>query len=334
MPIETIEDIFHLTPEAQQFVDDAIIGHTSSKDKIRALVDAIFSRTKLDLRYSASANTTAMQTFERGFANCLSLSIMTYAMVDYLGYDAVFQDVQIPEFWTIRNGQTLLNAHINLRVRLNRSQSIIIDFDPYPELSGIEVKRIAPKKLIASFYSNIAAEYLIIGDDVKAFAYLNAAIQLFPDNEGLWLNLGAAYSRNNMTQAAISAYKTALELAPDFNSAYDNLSVLYRKIGEHDKAEEIQSRLHIRRMRNPFYHMMLAEHALKDTKPEEAIMHYRKALRLDRQPHEFHFGLAKAYTLIGDHKNAEKALKTAIKHAKSKDISAKYNRKLSMLARS
>lgn len=332
--IETSGDIFALSPKALEFVDNATQHHTSSKDKIRALVNAIFSRTQLDLRYSATANTTAMETFEKRYANCLSLSIMTYAMVDYLGYKAVFQDVQIPEYWTIREGQTLLNAHVNLRVKLNRSQSIIIDFDPYPDISGIEVKPITPDQLVASFYSNIAAEHLIQNNDVHAFAYLKAAIELAPKNEGLWLNLGAAYSRAGMPHLAIDAYKTALHLAPNFNSAYDNLSILYRKLGHSDKADEINAKMHLRRMRNPFYHMMLAEHALRETNPEEAVQHYKKALRLDRKPHEFHFGLAKAYSLLGDYKNAEKALKTAIKLAQGKDITEKYNRKLSMLARS
>lgn len=332
--IQTSEDIFALSPEAIKFVDDVTRHHTSSKHKIRALVDAIFSRTQLDLRYSATANTTATTTFENRYANCLSLSIMTYAMVDYLGYKAIFQDVQIPEYWTIRDGQTLLNAHINLRVKLNRSQSIIIDFDPYPDISGIKVKPITAEQLVASFYSNIAAEHLLQNNDVNAFAYLKAAIELSPENEGLWLNLGAVYSRAGRVQSAIDAYKTAIQLDPNFNSAYDNLSVLYRRLGKGDKADEISAKMHLRRLRNPFYHMMLAEHALRDTNPEEAVQHYKKAVRLDRKPHEFHFGLAKAYSLLGDYENAEKALKTAIKHARGKDITEKYNRKLNLLAQS
>lgn len=332
--IETSDNIFALSPEARKFVDEVTEPHSSAKQKMHALVDAIFSRTKLDLRYSATANTIASQTFQRRFANCLSLTIMTYAMVDYMGFDAVFQDVQIPEYWTIREGQTFVNSHINLRVKLNRTQSVTIDFDPYPELSGTKVKDMSRQQLVASFYSNVAAEYLLQKDNTRAFAYLKEAIQVFPHDAGIWLNLGTAYSRAGMPQSAIGAYETALELTPDFNTAFDNLAILYDRLGESDKADEIQSRLHSKRIKNPFYHMMLAEHALEETKPEEAILHYKKALRLDRAPHEFHFGLAKAYSLLGDYRSAEKALKTAIKRAEGKHVTKKYNKKLSLLASS
>jgi hypothetical protein len=40
---------------------------------------------------------------------------MTYALARELGFGVRFQDKDMPEYWTIREGQSLLNGHINYR---------------------------------------------------------------------------------------------------------------------------------------------------------------------------------------------------------------------------
>ena len=46
--------------------------------------------------YRNSANTTANTTFNNRAANCLSLSIMTYALAEHVGLNATFYEVEIP----------------------------------------------------------------------------------------------------------------------------------------------------------------------------------------------------------------------------------------------
>lgn len=65
------------------------------------------------------------------------MSIRTYALVNELGFGVRFQDFEISEYWTIREGQSLLNGHINLQILPRSSREQIkffiqcfeVDFD-------------------------------------------------------------------------------------------------------------------------------------------------------------------------------------------------------------
>ena len=114
--VETEKEIFELNDEAKAFAKLAVKGMSKPKEKIQALVQHIFSRSDLNLLYRAEANTVANQTFQNRAANCLSMSIMTYSLAKELGFGVRFQDIEIPEYWTIREGQSLLNGHINLQI--------------------------------------------------------------------------------------------------------------------------------------------------------------------------------------------------------------------------
>ena len=112
--VESKKEIFELNDEAKAFAKSTIKGVFKPKEQIQALVQHVFSRSDLNLLYRTEANTVANQTFQNRAANCLSMSIMTYALANELGFGVRFQDIDIPEFWTIREGQSLLNGHINL----------------------------------------------------------------------------------------------------------------------------------------------------------------------------------------------------------------------------
>ena len=114
--LESEKEIFELNDEAKSFAKLAIKGVFEPEEQIHALVQHIFSRSDLNLLYRSDANTVANQTFQNKAANCLSMSIMTYALVKELGFAVRFQDIEIPEYWTIREGQSLLNRHINLQI--------------------------------------------------------------------------------------------------------------------------------------------------------------------------------------------------------------------------
>lgn len=114
--IESEKDIFELNDDAKAFAKSAVKGVFKPEEKIQALVQHVFSRSDFSLLYRADANTVANQTFQNRAANCLSMSIMTFALAKELGFSVRFQDIEIPEYWTIREGQSLLNRHINLQI--------------------------------------------------------------------------------------------------------------------------------------------------------------------------------------------------------------------------
>ena len=338
--LESPKAIFELNAAAIEFVEKVTAGQKLKKDKLKSLIAAIFDRSKLSLNYAAEANTTATQTFEKGAANCLSLTIMAFSMAEHLGFEATFTEVSIPEIWTRREGNTLINGHINLYVQpkapsrysMLRKRPYIVDFDPMPNKHRFDTRELTRNQIVSYFYVNKAADAMINHANHLAYAYLKSAIKLDKTNAGAYLNLGVLYSRNDFTQAAELAYKKSLSENPNYASALENLALLYKKTNREFMATQIMDKLRNSRENNPYYHFSLANLALEKGKYENAVKLYKKSIYLNDKPHEFHFNLAKAYFALGDIENTRRYLNKAKKRVKNAKIEEQYAFKLSLLA--
>ena len=336
--IETAHEVFSLSPEIKKFVENNTANGDTDKAKLVFLIDAIFARDNLSLSYQASANTIANNTFKSREANCLSLTIMTYAMTQHLGFDAQFQDVLIPEFWTRQDGNTLINRHINLLVRpqdSNRSASssapLTVDFDPQQDMQYFKVRELTKSQMLSYFYTNKAADFLLTSQPSRAYAYFKAAIRQDGGNESAWMNLGVLFSQEGLYNEAKQYYQYALILKPGYPSARENLAILYKKTGELFKAKSQLAKLHRERSSNPFYYKMLGDVALDEKTYKKAIKHYKKAIAMSNKHHEFYFSLAKAYYASGDFNNTRRYLETAKRRARGMQSETQYASKISAL---
>ncbi|MDM7861500.1 tetratricopeptide repeat protein [Alteromonas sp. ASW11-36] len=338
-PVESKQEVFALSPEAKAFVDRVIWKHDDPDEKIKALVDKIFDRSSLNLLYSNDANTTASQTFDSRAANCISMSIMTYALANYAGFDATFQDIQIPEYWTRRDGYSLLNGHINLKVKPGDkggvlhfvSREVIIDFDPQESRRHFEVVEMSADKALAMFYNNKGADALIADSYSQAYAYFKAAATVAPDFDGTWVNLGILYRRAGFIDLAKASYQRAIEADHDNLTAWENLAYVHHLNGEEETANAIFARVERQRLDNPFYHFILGEQALEEGELERALGFYRAAYRLDNQKHEILFGLSKVYYALGDIDRAQRFLSMAKRRASNAQDEERYQGKLAVL---
>ena len=76
----------------------------------------------------------------------------------------------------------------------------------------------------------------------KFGALMEEAIALDPTNPTLFYNLGVVNAGENKTEEAISYYKKAIELKPDYGDAYMNLAVAILS-GEQAIVEEMNKNL-------------------------------------------------------------------------------------------
>ncbi|WP_180237091.1 tetratricopeptide repeat protein [Lacimicrobium alkaliphilum] len=338
--IEPEAEVFGLSLAMRSFVDKQILRIDDPKARIRSLIKGIFDRSHMNLLYDSRANTTAAQTFENGIANCLSMSIMTYAMADYANLDVRFQDVDIPEFWTFAQGYSMLNGHINLKILPRnehnttyiRKGGLEVDFDPQGYRVKFPTEEIDKQLILAMFYNNKAADYLVDEDYPAAYAYLRAAAVTAPELSEIWVNMGVLYRLNGELQRAEQAYQQAITLNAS-QTAQENLAHLYNLTGRHQMAEEILARIERRRLSNPFYHYLLAEQAFEQAHWRQAIDSYRRALALDKSKHEFYYGLAKTYYQMGDLSATERYLKMAKRRSLFHQDEQRYQSKLNLLTR-
>lgn len=333
------QQIFALEDDVKAFVDQQISSRATFEDNIRNLVYSIFDRSSMGLLYKGDANSTATETYRNRSANCLSLSIMTYAMALHAGFDARFFEIDIPEYWTRRDGYSFINGHINLRImepekpntiRLN-GDYMNVDFDPQTIRQHFPRQQVTKDQVVAMFYNNQGADAIAAHDYDTAYAYFKAAALLVPKLDQTWINLGILYRFKGAYALAENSYRYALSLNEDNLTGWENLAVLYRHNGQEESAAAIEASVHKKRRNNPFYHFILGEQALDAEQYADALTHYERAWRLNRTQHEILFGLGKAYFELGDISRAKHYLKLAARHASNRQDEQRYSSKLSML---
>lgn len=339
--IESEQQVFYLDENARAFVASTIEPMGNSIDQMEALVKAIFDRSDLNLLYQGDANTTANDTFHSQAANCLSMSIMTYALATEAGFEVDFQEVMIPEYWTRRAGFSLLNGHINLKVlapiRPNvfefHRRSYQVDFDPQSSRRGLPKKVVSKKAVLSMFYNNKGADAVLQKDYLSAYAYFREALLIEPLSQSAWINLGILYRLSEYFPQAEKAYQQALAINPDSLTALENLAYLYTFTGRNEAAKHILLKVERQREGNPYYHVNLAEQEMEQKHWDQALAHFRKALALDRSKHEVYSGLARAYFAMGKVQQSQRYFRLAKNKATNRHDENKYQTKLALLSR-
>jgi len=338
--IETEEDIFALNSRMRLMVKEKLIPVRDIKKRSIKLLEHIFDQNNVALEYSSSANVNARDVYNNQVANCLSLTILAYALAKEAGLDVNFHDVNIPEYWVRNGNNNMLSGHVNLTISrpLKSSRYIFmgkniltIDFDPYISRKNFPKKPISKSVVVAMFYSNKGGQAILDGEFEKAYAYIKKATQIAPNFSPSWGNLGVLYKNIHQDDFALRAYRFAIELNRNNFNAMANLSLLLSRRGENDEVKEIQKILHNKRSKNPYYHAMQADRAFYNGRNELAITYYQKAISLAKKVPEFHFELAKIYKAMNEKSKAKKSIKRAIRYNRTAGVEDRYIAKLNVI---
>lgn len=338
--IESEEAIFALNDDMKAMVVNKLSNERDNRKKAMKLLKHFFDSEQVNLAYKAGANVIASQAYQNKEANCLSLTIMAYAIAKAADLDVVFQSVKVPEYW-VRNGKmNMLTGHVNLRVMAKKSPNRVvfldrgiaeIDFDPFVVKKSFPKRIINKNNVIAMFYNNKGANAMVDGDYVTAYAYFKAATMKDPSFSAAWGNLGILYRFNGYDQLAINTYQYAIYVNSNNLTAMSNLSMLLHFNGEYKQAKKLDNFIMRQRANNPYYYALLADEKFYLGAYNEAIHHYRKAIKLNKNIHEFYFGLAKVYYMLNDIETAQNYMKKAIAKNKVKQLDIQYVAKLDIL---
>lgn len=338
--IESEQEIFMLDDDMLSFVKESLKTTKDSKKMAMRLLDHIFSQEKIALSYLSDANLTAREAYHSQTANCMSLTIMAYALAKETNLDVNFQQVEVPEYW-VRNGQyNLLTGHVNLLIKsvpysgnhlLLGNDNIQIDFDPFITKQTFPRKTIEKNTVLAMFYNNKGGQALVDEKYNIAYQYFKAATMVDENFSPAWGNLAVLYRINNNLHMAELVYRYAVGIDSTNLTALANLALLLRSQNNTIEADNIESNLLLKRRKNPYYHAVLGDEAYYKNDYQQALKHYKKAIRLNNKIHEFHFGIAKVYYEINKLPEAERAMKKALSLNKVKSTEFQYVAKLNFL---
>ena len=142
------------------------------------------------------------------------------------------------------------------------------------------------------------------GEVVKQKEYLDKLVAAHPNDERARFSLGGYYFGQQEYEQAISHYRKATELAPDYSPAYNILGYSYRQQGNYQDAEQAFKKYIELIPNDPNPYDSHAELLLKMGRFEDSIAQYRKALSMDSHFVPSHFGIAADLMYQGKHDDA------------------------------
>ena len=310
-------DLFQLDAGLLSKLHDSGIQDSSAQYRLHYLVSILFGPEAKDLPYSAGHSTIAAETWRRKTGDCLSLTVLSYALAKALDMSVQMQEVRVPVVFDRRGNVEFLNRHVNVLVRgagdlyliagSMRSGDVIIDFEPQVA-SRREGMALSDDGILARFYNNVAAEYLAQGDLTLAYAHFKAAILVDPGYSPSYSNLAQLYTRKGFLRSAEQLLLHAIALSDDADIALRSLHQLLISQGRESEAVKYTEILHARQEKDPYYWLGVGLDQLQRGNYRKAISALEHAQELTRGFQEVHRYLAIAYWRAGNQPQAKNQL--------------------------
>jgi len=132
------------------------------------------------------------------------------------------------------------------------------------------------------------------GNPTKQKEILDKLIAAYPNDERANFTIGGYYFGQQDYAKAITHYKRATELAPDYSTAFNILGYAYRQNEQYAEAEAAFKKYIQLIPNDPNPYDSYAELLLKMGRFDESITQYKKALEVNQDFLNSHFGIAAA----------------------------------------
>jgi len=323
--VETIQSLLQL--------DDALVSSLKLSDRqelsadrrIEIMISHLYGPNGIKLSYQSGHSTGAMQTWQAKRGDCLSLTLLTYAVTQALGIPAHMQEVRVPPVIDRRSGVDFINGHVNVfvrntaSVRINghsfQSGGIVIDFEPQVG-SRQWGNALSESEIAARYYNNRASENLLEHDFDRAYAYYRAAINSDPQFAAAYGNLALLYVQRGLAPGAERLLRHAIALNGASDAPLHALLQLLRTEGRAKEAAQVAAQLEKRQTEDPYYWLGQGLQALQKEQYAKAVYALERAEALAVGFAEIHRYLAYAYWRDQQPKRAKDqlALLTALDH--------------------
>lgn len=326
-------DMLEMSPEMIAFVEQHVEDTSNQNEQLAQLIYAIIGGERFLLAYDDSTS-SAEETFRNKRGNCLSFTNMFIAMARYLGIKARYQEVAIPPDWSMTGQSYLFSQHVNVLVETRHSHQTvtrIVDFNTLRASGEDQTRVISDQRARAHYFNNIAVEFMLAADTLRAFANFRASLNEDRTFSSAWANLGNLYRRESYLEYAEVAYLEALRNAPDNLIAMSNLANLYVEEEKPELARGYLDKVHLHRMKNPYYRYQIANTAFMEGDYQTAIDNLEYATRLKKNEEKFCVLLSLSYLMSGDKKEAARWMRKAEERAVEFQDRQKYHRKFNVI---
>lgn len=318
-----------MNTDMARFLSKQVRTRLDRQARVQYLLDSIFDKKALGITYGNQRTKTAIETFESGSGNCLSFTMLFVVMARHVGLAAYFQEVDEVVSWDRRGEIVLTQQHMFAEVEFDNGV-VQVDFLPGAEKRYRRVRRISDKRALAHFYNNLGVEALADDRTDDAIAWIEQALGYDEKFSSAWSNLGVVQRRLGDAVAAEQSYLRAIDAGPT-EVALNNLTSLYLDLGRHQEAQPLLDRSKDYLQRNPYHHFRLAGLARQQGQPQDAVKHLRQALRRHDDEAVFHATLGEVLSELGERKKAIESFKNALRLADDDDSAVHWQEQLDAL---
>lgn len=331
------DDPFVANPEIQAWARRATLSQAGTKQKLQAMLDAIFrvpgeDGLGLGVVYDNSRTRTVEEVWRERRANCLSLTAFFVAASRAAGIEAKYAEPTNTNRWHRSGSLVKLERHVVTLVPVPPLDDVVADFLPQlRRRAGSYIVTILPEpRFRALFHSNRAVELLDQGIKEEALAMAQLALKVDPTSSVGWNVLGVVQQSMDRRDASEASFRRAIALDPKDGTPVGNMELLCRSQGRFDEA------LHFRllgselRKRDPYFHAFLAEEAASLGNWDEAHKAIKTAIKIQPYESEFHLLMARLQLQRGQAEAAVKSLEEARRWAIPEER-ARFDAKLTAL---
>jgi tetratricopeptide (TPR) repeat protein len=311
------DELFRLDPKLQNDLQDPALQHLSAAKRLDHLLALLYGRELRAFPYAPGHSTPATETWQQKRGDCLSLTVLAYAMARALNMKAQMQEVSVPALFERRGSVDILSQHVN--VLLPRSgplretgsllvaQDMVIDFERQIGSNRVG-QALTDQDILARYQNNMGAEQLALGRPALAYAWFKAAILAQPGYAASYANLALLYRRAGLGADAETLLRQAVALNDEDTVALMSLQQMLQEQGRTAEAQAYTRVLQSRRDRDPYHWIALGLKRLQDAQYRESIRALEQAQRMTHGFAEVHRYLALAYWRAGESERAREQL--------------------------
>ena len=341
-PILTQEQIFVLTQQQkQQFLDDfysPVNANIREDERLFNYLAGILSG--FDFR---GETLVASEALAKGQGNCMSLAIITTALARLVGLEVSYQQVNTIPIYNQQNKVLTISGHVRTKIfapdfKLEKNQFVITRpgtvIDYFPGSGDFFGGKVAVQDFIAKFYQNHAAEALLNQQYAEAFAWIEAALAISPENAETINMLAVLYGHVERDEQSKAWYQYALDKQLSSVNLYSNYRNFALRHGDLQLAKALEQQLDLTEDTNPYQWLKLGHEFFAKGDNTTAAKHYKKVIQLAPYLEDGYFSLAKSYYLSGQLNKAAAAMQKAIEVSYTPQNRRLYYSKLATLSAS
>ena len=313
----TQDELFRLEPALAQQLSDPQLKKLSNARRLEFVMNLLYGQEMRRFDYLAGHSTTATQTWAARRGDCLSLTVLVYAMARQLGMDPDMQEVKVPPLIDRRGNVDYYNHHVNVLFRRSgptqtlegrlSATDMVLDFEPQVG-SRLRGKVLTDAGILARFYNNLAAEFLASDQRALAYAHFKAAIAVDAGYAPSYTNLATLYRGAGLLEDAERLLRQSIDISDAPDVPLHLLAQHLSAQGRQDEALQYQRQLQNRRTQDPYYWAALGLQHLKESNYLRAIDALEQAQTLSNGFEEVHRLLAVAYWRGGERARADQQL--------------------------